>query len=199
MPANAPHANSAVAATSSQNAAVDAPATPSTTTTSSSAAVMPAPKRGPRGSMPAGRVSAPTCCSVLGSDMMPPEDLIELDAHGVRVRGPAEPGAHDAVGVEQQGGRDLRDVEPVGEVGAPGQVDLDVSGPRHVVRDRAEQPSRRGALGAELGRELQERGRIPEPDVPELRGADPLARTGAGTPLARPPEQAGARRRRDER
>ena len=76
---------------------------------------------------------------------MPPEDLIELDAHGVRVRGPAEPGAHDAVGVEQQGGRGLRDVEPVGEVGAPGQVDLDVSGPRHVVT--AIEPSSRAVAG----------------------------------------------------
>ena len=97
----------------------------------------------------AGRVrpSAAICRSVLGSDMMPPEDLIELDAHGVRVRGPAEPGSHDAVGIEQQGGRGLRDVELAREIGATGQVDLDVPCAGSVTGDPLEQPRRREDLG----------------------------------------------------
>src|SRR4051812_13600589 len=98
MPANAPQANRAAAAASSTVAAGVAPVRARNTTTSSSRAVIPAPNRGPRGSIPGRR-------SVGASDMVILQEGVEGGEQRRFAGNAADAGPHGAGGVEQQGGR----------------------------------------------------------------------------------------------
>ena len=154
-----------------------------TTVTSRSAAVMPAPKRGPRGSMPR-RIGAG---SVLDSDMVPPDDVDRDRARTTsRARGAAEAGSHDAVGVEQERGRGLGDVEAPREVGAVGQVDLDVRALRRARRRRAAAAVRcAGHLAQNSVENCTRVAASPKRVGAELGRLHPLARADARATLSR--------------
>ena len=68
---------------------------------------MPAPKRGARGSMPAGSD---------GADMGAPEEVVEGGAHLAGADGAADACADGARPVEDERGGRLQDAEAVGEI-----------------------------------------------------------------------------------
>src|SRR5918993_4630865 len=147
-PAMALQAKTRLSAVSSSQAASVAPPTASTTVTSSSDAVIAAVKRGPRGSMPAGS----------GWDTGPPGERVDVVAYRTEARYAADAGGGRAVGAQDQGGRRLQDGEACREVGAVREVDLHVPHSVVVTGDGGQMPRGRTATGAELGRELHERG-----------------------------------------
>src|SRR4051812_4259062 len=134
-------------------AAAVAPTSERKMSTSSSTAVIPAPKRGDRGSMPRGAVAGGS-----GWEMGAPGDAGKGAGDDVRADGAADPRTDGAVAVEHEGRGGLQDVEAVGQLGPPGKVDLHMAHASEVVGDGAEHPCGGRTGCAELGGELEQGG-----------------------------------------
>ena len=81
---------------------------------------------------------------------------------GFRARSPADASGNGATCIEDQGCRGLHDVKAVGDIGAVGDVNIDVSYPGVLECGFAQELTCRWALRTHLGRELKQRGAQPK-------------------------------------
>ncbi len=99
-------------------------------------------------------------------------ELRQLESDNVAARNPAEPGADRALAVENQGRRCLHDVEMLSDVGAFGDVDIEVVHADGVACHLRERPVHPRASTARLRAELQERGGLAQGSCPKARRVD---------------------------